>query len=421
MDAGTDRRGGHLVAADSRFVTGDGWLARVGRPGIERALARIDAGLVEGSLDATFPDGSRRRFGGRAPGPAAAITLHNWRPLFRLVTSGSAGFARSHFEGDWTSPDPTAIFELFMLNRRPLGDVGRGNPLARAINWTMRATQANTHRGARRNIAFHYDLGNDFYSAWLDETMTYSSAVFGAEDEFLADAQRRKVRLLLDRLSIRPGDHLLEIGCGWGGLAEIAAGEYGARVIGLTLSREQLDYARDRIARAGLSDRVTFELRDYRDVQGQFDHVASVEMFEAVGARYWRTFMDTLARVLKPGGRAAMQVITIDDAIFDAYRRGADFIQTYIFPGGILPSEPRFRAAAEKAGLIWQGASAYGQHYARTLRSWLDRFDAAVREGRLPVGFDERFVQIWRYYLMYCEGGFRSGGIDVIQATLARR
>lgn len=419
MDAVTSRRGEHLIRANSRFLLGGGVVGRLLAPSMERALDRIDEGLTEGAIEATLPDGRTRRLGGRAPGPQAAITLRNWRPLLRLATSGSAGFAQSHFNGDWTSPDLVAIFDLFMLNRVPLREVGRGHPLLRYLNQLLRGLQANTRTGSRRNIAFHYDLGNDFYAAWLDETMTYSSAMWGEGDD-LAAAQRRKVRALLDRLDLKPGQHLLEIGCGWGGLAEIAAKEYGARVTGITLSREQLDYARDRIARAGLADRVEFELCDYRDVKNCFDHVASVEMFEAVGERYWRAYMDAVFRALKPGGRAAIQVITIDEAIFDDYRLGADFIQTFIFPGGILPSEPRFRAAAEAAGLEWRGAHALGQDYARTLGVWRERYDMARREGRLPPGFDDRFDMIWRYYLMYCEGGFRSGGIDVIQATLVR-
>jgi cyclopropane-fatty-acyl-phospholipid synthase len=419
MEASSVDRGRHLVQADGRFLLGGGFFSRLLAPGFDRGIDRIDQGLAEGTLDATLPDGRTRRLGGRAPGPHASITLNNWMPLIRVITSGSAGFARSHFDGDWTSPDPTAIFELFMLNRRSLGDTDRGHPLLRWLNLALRGLQANTRSGSRRNISFHYDLGNDFYAAWLDETMTYSSALWGEGDD-LAAAQRRKVRALLDRLALKPGQHLLEIGCGWGGLAEIAAKEYGARVTGITLSREQLAHAEARIARAGLSDRVSFELRDYRDLTETYDHVASVEMFEAVGERYWRPYMDTVYRVLKPGGRAAIQTITIDEAVFAAYRLGSDFIQTYIFPGGMLPSEPRFRAAAEAAGLQWQGSFAFGRDYARTLKVWRERYDAAQAEGRLPPGFDDRFDMIWRFYLMYCEGGFRSGGIDVIQATLAR-
>ena len=412
-------RGAHLRRASGKFALGGGWLSRLLAGSFQRALDRMDAGFARGQLDATLPDGTTRRLGGRRDGPRAEIALRNWRPLVRLGLSGSAGFAQSNFDGDWSSPDATALFELFMLNRVELGEIARGNPLGRTINRLVRALQANTREGARRNIAFHYDLGNDFYAAWLDETMTYSSAIY-AEGDSLADAQRRKVRTLLDKLGMKPGDHLLEIGCGWGGLAEIAARDYGVRVTGITLSAEQLAYAEARIARAGLSDRVRFELRDYRDVTETYDHVASVEMFEAVGQEFWRPYMAAVRKALEPGGRAAIQVITIDEAVFDDYARGADFIQTYVFPGGMLPSEPRFRDAAEAERLRWVGATHHGGDYARTLHAWRNRYDAARAEGRLPDGFDAAFDAIWRLYLMYCEGGFRSGGIDVIQATLER-
>ena len=343
--------------------------------------------------------------------------LKNWRPVVRLMTSGSAGFARAHFDGDWSSPDPVAIFELFVANRATLGNTARAGGVARLVNRLVHALQANSRAGSRRNIGFHYDLGNDFYAAWLDPGLTYSSAVFAPGDDLEA-AQARKVRLLLDGLGLKPGDRLLEIGCGWGGLAEIAARDYGVAVHGITLSREQLDYVRARIDAAGLQGRTTFELCDYRDVAGTYDHIVSVEMFEAVGEAHWPAFMATLARVLAPGGRAALQVITIDEAIFAAYRASADFIQAYIFPGGMLPSEPRLRAAAEGAGLEWASVTRHGADYARTLAEWRARFDAAVAEGRLPPGFDAKFVAIWRYYLMYCEGGFRGGGLDVVQVVL---
>ncbi len=412
-------RGAHVVEADRRFWIG-GTVSRLLAGSRQRLIERVDAGLARGALMLIEPDGRAQRLGGRKPGPEAELRLNNWRPFLRLGAGGSAGWARAHFDGDWTSPDIPAFFEVMMLNRRELGSVGRGALPGRLFNRLMRALQANTLTGARRNIQFHYDLGNDFYAAWLDETMTYSSAIFEPATEPLADAQRRKVRTLLDALKMKPGERLLEIGCGWGGLAEIAAREYGVHVTGITLSQEQLEYGRKRMAAAGLADRVDLRIVDYREDIGRFDHIASVEMFEAVGARYWKTFMRSAFRALKPGGRAAMQVITIDEAVFPAYRSGADFIQTYIFPGGILPSEPRLRSAAESAGFQWEGAAGYGQHYAETLRQWLERYDLARRGDRLPPGFDAAFDTIWRYYLMYCEGGFRSGGIDVVQALLRR-
>jgi cyclopropane-fatty-acyl-phospholipid synthase len=253
--------------------------------------------------------------------------------------------------------------------------------------------------------------------------MTYSSAVFAepiAADEPLEAAQERKIRLLLDRLDLRPGQRLLDIGCGWGGLAEIAARDHGVRVTGLTLSESQKAHADERMARAGLSDRVKIQLLDYRDAQGSYDAIASVEMAEAVGREYWPAYLGSIARLLKPGGRAALQLISIRESLFEAYAANADFIQTYIFPGGMLVSEERLRAIAEEAGLEWSGRKGYGPHYAETLKRWRARYDLAVAEGRLPAGFDEPFHRLWRYYLMYCEGGFRGGGIDVAQVTLVK-
>lgn len=427
MMAMTDRahpRGAHLVAADRRFARGGGLVAWLAGRGARRVLDRIDAGLAAGAIEVRLPDGRRRVLGGRAPGPRAEVTLTGWRPLVRLVIGGSVGWARAWLEGEWRSPDPVALFELFMLNRLTLGEIGRARGLGRLRNRLGHLLRANTRLGARRNIRFHYDLGNDFYAAWLDPSMTYSSAVFARPldpDEPLQVAQARKGRLLLDRLALRPGDRLLEIGCGWGALAEAAARDHGAHVTGITLSDEQAAYARDRLARAGLGDRADIRIEDYRDVAGCFDAVASVEMVEAVGERYWPDFMAAIARTLKPGGRAAVQFIAIDDAIFPGYRDNADFIQAYIFPGGLLISESRFRGAAEAAGLIWQDRVGYGADYAETLRRWRAAFDAAVADGRLPAGFDDHFVRLWRYYLMYCEGGFRGGGIDVAQVTLVKR
>jgi cyclopropane-fatty-acyl-phospholipid synthase len=309
-----------------------------------------------------------------------------------------------------------------MRNRHPLGELGRAQGPLRFFNLLWHAFRRNSRANARRNIAFHYDLGNDFYELWLDRTMSYSSALFEepiGRAELFEDAQRRKITALLDRLELRPGAKLLEIGCGWGGLAELAAADYGADVTGITLSGEQKLWADRRIARAGLAGRARFEIRDYRDVTGRYDAVASVEMVEAVGEKYWPAYMEAIARALKPGGRAAIQYIAIDDRVFESYRTDADFIQTYIFPGGMLISESRFRAAAEKAGLCWQDVRRFGPHYAETLRRWRENFDRAVADGRLPPGFDGAFVKLWRFYLMYCEGGFAGGGIDVAQVTLS--
>lgn len=425
MNAQPPLRGQHLLLADRRFATGASWLARLLSPGFQRLLDTIDRGLEEGAIEATLPDGSFRVLGGRKPGPVAVVELKNWRPLVRLVTTGSVGWYRSWAEGEWTSPDPVPIFDLFMRNRHPLGELGRAQGPLRLFNLVLHAFRRNSRANARKNIAFHYDLGNDFYEQWLDRTMSYSSALFAepiSETESLEAAQHRKVSALLDRLDLRPGSRLLEIGCGWGGLAEIAAAGYGADVTGITLSVEQKAFADARIEVAGLSDRARFEICDYRDVPGQYDAVASVEMVEAVGEEYWPAYMEAIARALKPGGRAAIQYIDIDDAIFESYRTDADFIQTYIFPGGMLISESRFRAAAEKAGLRWEQESLhrFGLHYSETLRRWRESFDRAVAADTLPKGFDEAFVKLWRFYLMYCEGGFAGGGIDVVQVTLVK-
>jgi cyclopropane-fatty-acyl-phospholipid synthase len=340
--------------------------------------------------------------------------------LVRLATSGSVGWYKAWAQGEWTSPDPVALFDLFMRNATSLGDAGRAKGPWKLVNRIAHALRGNNKSRARRNIAHHYDLGNDFYAAWLDAGMTYSSAIFAAPGESLEAAQEHKVRLLLDRLDLKPGQSLLEIGCGWGGLAEIAARDYDVHVTGLTLSSEQKAYCDGRLAGAGLASRARIELTDYRDVAGCFDAVASVEMVEAVGQEYWPAYLQSIARVLKPGGKAALQLISIRDDLFDRYAANADFIQAYVFPGGLLIGEERFRRIGEAAGLSWHDRMGYGLHYAETLKSWRGRYERAVAEDRLPAGFDETFHQLWRYYLMYCEGGFRSGGIDVAQVTLVR-
>jgi cyclopropane-fatty-acyl-phospholipid synthase len=417
------QRGKHLVAADLGFATGGGLVAHLFAGGFHPLLDRIDAALVEGRIEATLPDGRFRVLGGRGAGPSVVVHLRSWRALVRLASSGSVGWYKAWARGEWASPDPVALFDLFMRNAAHLQDTARAKGPWKLVNWLAHRLRANDPRRARRNIAHHYDLGNDFYAAWLDPGMTYSSAVFAepvAAAEPLEAAQERKVRLLLDRLGLEPGQHLLEIGCGWGGLAEIAARDYGVHVTGLTLSAEQKAYADGRLAHAGLAERVHIALTDYRDVAGRFDGVASVEMVEAVGEEYWPAYLHAIARVLKPGGRAALQLISIRDDLFDHYAANADFIQTYIFPGGMLVGESRFRALAQAAGLHWRDRIGYGRHYAETLKRWRERYDEAVADGKFPTGFDTAFHNLWRYYLMYCEGGFRGGGIDVAQVTLVK-
>jgi len=411
-------RGEHLVCADRRFATGGGLLARFVAPAIAKILDEIDARLVRGGIELTIPDGSMRRLGFRAEGPKAVVRLSSWLPLVRLAASGSVGWYKAWAVGEWSSPNPVAVFEIFSANAVQLGEVGRAKGPFRWINALAHRLRDNAPRKAKANIAAHYDLGNDFYSAWLDRTMTYSSARFETPSASLEDAQLHKITTLLDRLELKFGDRLLEIGCGWGTLA-IEAAKRGASVVGLTLSAEQKAWAERKIAEAGLSDRIEIRLQDYRETDECFDAIASVEMVEAVGHRWWGAYLDCIGRNLKPGGRAALQFISIDHGIFDRYAQSADFIQTYIFPGGLLLDEPEFQRLALERGLGWRDREGFGSDYAETLRQWHERYDAAVARGALQ-GFEEPFHNLWRYYLMYCEGGFRGGAIDVAQVTMMK-
>lgn len=410
-------RGQHLVRADRRFATGGGAIGRLTAPLFARVVDQLHARLETGGIDATLPDGSQRRVGFHASGPIAIVHLKSWRALVRLATSGSVGWYKAWAAGEWTSPDPVKLFELFMANAIALGDTARAKGPMRWINALSHRLRDNGVVQARENIAAHYDLGNDFYAEWLDAGMTYSSGRFAPGDD-LAGAQQRKIAMLLDRLDLKPGDRLLEIGCGWGTLA-IEAAKRGAAVVGLTLSAEQKNWADKKIAEAKLSEQIEIRLQDYRETAEKFDAVASVEMVEAVGERWWPSYLDCIARNLKPGGKAALQFISIDHRLFGRYAASADFIQAYIFPGGMLLDEPRFETLAHERGLGWENRDGFADDYAETLRQWRERFDLAVREGRLAE-FDAAFHRLWRYYLMYCEGGFRGRGIDVAQVTLAQ-
>ena len=410
-------RGEHLVHADRRFATGGGLIARLSAPAFAKVLDEIDRRLTVGGIEATLP-GDERQLGFHAKGPKAVVRLASWLALVRLATSGSVGWYKAWTLGEWSSPDPVAVFELFSANAVALGDVGRAKGPFRWINALAHRLRDNGPSKARANIEAHYDLGNDFYSAWLDSTMTYSSARFASAEDSLEAAQLRKVSTLLDRLDLQPDQRLLDIGCGWGTLA-IEAAKRGASVVGLTLSREQKAWAEQKIAEAGLADRIEIRLQDYRDTAEQFDAVSSVEMVEAVGKRWWGTYLDSIARNLKPGGRAALQFISIEHRMFDRYARNADFIQTYIFPGGMLLDEPQFQSLGAERGLSWNDRQGFGRDYAETLKRWRQRYDQAVARGAL-AGFEEPFHNLWRYYLMYCEGGFRGGAIDVAQVTLAK-
>jgi cyclopropane-fatty-acyl-phospholipid synthase len=411
-------RGEHLVRADRGFATGGGLLARVIAPAFSKVLDEIDHCLIAGGVEAVLPDGEKRRLGFRAKGPEAVVRLSSWLALVRLATSGSVGWYKAWTLGEWSSPDPVTVFESFSVNAVPLGDIGRAKGPFRWLNALAHRLRDNAPQKARENIAAHYDLGNDFYSAWLDATMTYSSARFASSGESLEDAQLRKVHTLLDRLDLKPGQRLLEIGCGWGTLA-IEAARRGASVVGLTLSTEQKAWAERKIAEAGVADRVEIRLQDYRDTAEQFDAVASVEMVEAVGKRWWGAYLDSIARNLRPDGRAALQFISIDHRLFDRYSRNPDFIQTYIFPGGLLLNEPEFEALARLRSLSWEDRKSFRLDYAETLKRWRGRYEQAIARGALD-GFSEAFHNLWRYYLMYCEGGFRGGAIDVAQVTLVK-
>jgi cyclopropane-fatty-acyl-phospholipid synthase len=411
-------RGDHLLRGGLLFVNGSGLVGRLFARSFAVVLDQIEERLEFGRLELALPNGSHRHLESGSDGPVARVSIHNYYALVRLVTSGSIGWYRAWVRGEWSSPDPVSLFQLFSANARSLGDTGRAKGAARLFNLIKHARRDNDPATARRNIAAHYDLGNDFYCAWLDPTMTYSCARFEGARDTLEAAQLRKINMLLDRLDLEPGERLLEIGCGWGTLA-IEAAKRGANVVGLTLSTEQKAWAEQRIAQAGLSDRVEIRLQDYRETAEQFDAIASVEMVEAVGQRWWPAYLDCFARNLKPGGRAALQFISIDHEIFDGYVRNADFIQAYIFPGGCLLDEPRFAQLAVARGLSWQDRVGFRLDYAETLKRWRDRYEEAVTRGKLN-GFGDSFHNLWRYYLMYCEGGFRGGAIDVAQVTMVK-
>lgn len=385
-------------------------------PAFDRQLDRIDRGIAEGSLELTLPSGRTRILGGRAGGPAAVVHLRSWRALLRLALGGSAGWYEAWAAQEWSSPDPVQLFALFGRNRAGLARQARARGFSLAVRRWTHWLHRNNRAGSRRNIHFHYDLGNDFYRLWLDPGMTYSSAIFADPGQSLEAAQGAKLQAVLDRTATAPGDTILEIGCGWGSFAELAL-RAGRKVHGITLSTEQKAWAEARTARL---DGARFTLTDYRDVTGRYDAVASIEMAEAVGREYWPAYIQAIARALKPGGRAALQIISFDDALFEDYAANVDFIQAYVFPGGLLVSERAFRDLAAANGLAWRDETRFGLDYAETLRRWRERFDAATEAGLLPEQFDSKFINLWRYYLMYCEGGFRGGGIDVLQVTLVR-
>jgi cyclopropane-fatty-acyl-phospholipid synthase len=419
MNTATTKAPGHTIPKDA--------------PPSARQALRLLQKLRHGALTLHLPDGSQRRFGEHpqqhdldSPGHlSASITLHNWNVFGAALKSGDIGFAESFIAGDWSTPDLPALLKVFSANRQAMDAMIFGTWWGRLLYRVKHLLHHNSRANSRKNIHAHYDLGNAFYRLWLDETMNYSSAWFeGDFSRALPDAQNAKVRRALQMAQVQPGDRVLEIGCGWGALAEQATVERGARVVGVTLSTEQLAHANARMQRLGVSTgpQATADLRlqDYRDIDdAPFDAICSIEMVEAVGQRYWPQYFSTVSRLLKPGGRACVQSIVIADSLFERYVGSTDFIQQYIFPGGCLPCPQEFQRHAEAAGLEVVDAFDFGADYAETLRRWRDAF-LARRSEVAALGFDPRFMRIWEFYLAYCEAAFDSGDISVVQYTLAK-
>ena len=375
--------------------------------------------MPRGRLDLVLPDGRRFRAESKDAGYVAELQIHNPDLFARLIREGDLGFCEAYMDGWWSTPDLMAFMDLVHDEADEIYDGFPGQKIARAYEKLRFWWQSNSRRQARKNISYHYDLGNEFYRLWLDETMTYSSAKFDTGQESLEAAQTLKYASMVDQMGVVPGDHVLEIGCGWGGFAEYAAKERGLRVTGLTISQEQHDYAVDRIAKAGLSDRVQIKLQDYRDERGQYDGIASIEMFEAVGEKYWPVYFAALRDRLKPGKNATLQIITVQHKRWEVYRRGVDFIQKYIFPGGMLPSPVVLRQEIERAGLSVARSIEFGESYSQTLRRWHEVFNARW-DKVAHLGFDDRFRRMWNFYLTSCAGTFHSGNCDVTQITVTR-
>lgn len=385
---------------------------------VERRFAHMLEALQLGTLDVKFPSGASLTFTGAQSRDQAllkaSVHIHSWRAIMRTLKGGSLGLAESYLDGEWSSPNLTALLSLLLANETPLESQLSNSWITSIAHRLQQFANRNSRRGSRRNIAYHYDLGNAFYELWLDPSMTYSAALYDDANSTLEAAQRNKYRRLAEAVGIAPGDHVLEIGCGWGGFAEFAAGELGCRVTGLTLSSEQLAFAQARIARAGLADHVDLHLRDYREQHGRFDRIISIEMLEAVGIEYWPTYFSKVAQLLKPGGTAGIQVIIIEDHRFEVYRRGVDFIQKYIFPGGVLPTDQALKRQFVSAGLALVDQLNFGEGYRKTLAEWDQAFSANI-PAVLSLNYDERFIRMWQFYLAYCEAGFKQGSIDVAQ------
>ncbi|MDQ8029260.1 MAG: cyclopropane-fatty-acyl-phospholipid synthase family protein [Brevundimonas sp.] len=388
--------------------------------GFALLLRLLSANWTFGQLTVLLPNGETHRLEGAEPGPSAVLDIRDYRFARRVLANGDIGFAEGYMAAEWETPHLAPLLEVLAQNYDNIRRLFDGNPLMTAVNWVSHRLNRNSRSGSKKNIHAHYDLGNAFYDRWLDRSMTYSSARFAAPGLSLEAAQREKYAALARMMDLRPGQTVLEIGCGWGGFAEFAAKEVGAHVTGITISQQQYDFARQRLFNAGLSDKADIRLVDYRDVTGQFDRVASIEMFEAVGQEYWPAYFGKIHDVLAPGGRAGLQIITIQDALFAEYNRRTDFIQKYVFPGGMLPSEEKLKPVIARVGLDWQAIERFGVDYADTLKLWDERFQSAWPEISAMPGFDERFRRLWRFYLAYCEAGFRSRRTDVVQLALAK-
>lgn len=383
---------------------------------LDKWLSRIEAG----ELRAVFPSNFQKVYSGGQVGPTADIQINSWKLVPRLLLSGDMGLAESFLSGEWETSNLTQLILLGDINERALGNAVTPSKFINLIEKLRHQRRDNSKRGSRRNIAAHYDLGNEFYSHWLDNSMSYSSALFTDFGEELEVGQNRKYQRLAKALKLKEGDQVLEIGCGWGGFAEIAAKEYKCNVVGITLSNEQAKFAQRRMKENQLSNLVDIRIEDYRDVQGSFDKIVSIEMFEAVGEEHWRNYFETIKTRLKPGGLAGIQSITIANEFFETYKRRPDFIQKYIFPGGILPSEDKLNNAVSSAGLKILDDYYFGKSYAETLRRWQSTFEQKWDDIK-NLGFDEKFQKMWRYYLSYCEAGFETGHINVGQFLIGSK
>lgn len=405
--------------AEATKVTPSSLASIPGIPWVARQVLRLVANLPMGTLFIQLPDNRTLHIEGPKDGPEGTLRIRDYRFAWHIVTGGALGAAEGYLRGLWDSPNIASLLELFARVKQPNQPALNGLSLFRLMERIGHILRANTKAGSQRNIHFHYDLGNAFYTRWLDPTMTYSAARFDAPNQPLNEAQTTKYRTLATNMGLQKNHSVLEIGSGWGGFAEFAATEIGCKVTGVTISKEQLDFARKRMFEKGLSDRVDIRYQDYRDISDKFDRIASIEMFEAVGEEYWPTFFQKIRDCLHPGGKAGLQIITIEENAYDTYRKGVDFIQRYIFPGGMLPSPTILKAQTSQAGLRWENNLDFGLDYAETLAQWRHRFLHAWPEIK-ELGFDERFKRMWEYYLAYCEAGFRAGNIDVTQITLAR-